>query len=189
MKKKAIFLDRDGTINIEKNYLHKIEDFQYEYKVPKALRLLKTLGYLLIVVTNQAGIGRGYYTEGDLEILNDFLIKESKKIGGQIEKIYYCPHHPTEGIGHYKKVCSCRKPENGMLEKGIREFDIDRNGSYIVGDKFSDLLAGISSNISPILVRTGYGRITENDLFGNPLKSQIKIYDSLFDFAQNLKNK
>jgi len=189
MKKKAIFLDRDGTINVEKNYLHKIEDFQYEDKVPEALKILKNLGYILIVVTNQAGIGRGYYTEKDLEKLNNFLIKDSQKFGGNIEKIYYCPHHPTHGVGNYKENCSCRKPENGMIEEGIKNFHIDREKSFIVGDKFSDLMAGIKSGISPILVRTGYGQRTEEELCGNPYKTHIKIYDSLFDFAQNLKNK
>lgn len=185
--KKAIFLDRDGTINIEKNYLHKIEDFQFEYRVPEAMSILKKLGYLLIVVTNQAGIGRGYYTETDLKVLNDFLISKSKEFGGNIEKIYYCPHHPTAGIGLYKQDCLCRKPGNAMIEQAITELNIERCSSYIVGDKLSDLEAGIKSNITTILVRTGYGKITEKELSAPQYKDQLTIYDSLYDFALSLK--
>lgn len=187
--KKAIFLDRDGTINIEKDYLYKIEDFQFEYKVPEAMSLLKKLNYLLIVVTNQAGIGRGYYKESDLEILNDFLINKSKKFGGNIEKIYYCPHHPTEGIDKYRQDCLCRKPGNAMIEQAIIEFNIDRASSYMVGDKLSDLEAGIKSNITPILIRTGYGKTTEKELYDSQYKDQFITYNSLYDFAMSLKNK
>ncbi|WP_429190768.1 D-glycero-beta-D-manno-heptose 1,7-bisphosphate 7-phosphatase [Fusobacterium sp. PH5-44] len=187
--KKAIFLDRDGTINVEKNYLHKIEDFQFEYKVPEALKILKDLGYLLIVVTNQAGIGRGYYTENDLKILNNFLIEKSKEFGGNIQKIYYCPHHPTGGIGQYKQDCLCRKPGNAMMEQAISELNLQRTDSFIVGDKLSDLEAGIKSQITPILVRTGYGKTTEKEILRSQNESKFEIYDSLYDFALTLKNK
>lgn len=127
--KKAILLDRDGTINVEKDYLHKIEDFEFEKNVIEALKIFSDLGYTMAVVTNQSGIARGYYTEDDLQKLNEYIKRELEKHGIVIEKFYYCPHHPEKGIGKYKTVCMCRKPNTGMLEAAIEEFDIDRTVS------------------------------------------------------------
>ena len=100
--KKAILLDRDGTINVEKDYLHKIEDFEFEKNVVEALKIFSDLGYTMAVVTNQSGIARGYYTEDDLQKLNEYIKRELEKHGIIIEKFYYCPHHPEKGIGKYK---------------------------------------------------------------------------------------
>jgi D,D-heptose 1,7-bisphosphate phosphatase len=184
--KKAIFLDRDGTLNIEKDYLYKIEDFQFEDRAMEGLKILKDLGYLLIVVTNQAGIGRGYYTEEDLTLLNNYIINETEKNNCKIDKIYFCPHHPTEGIGKYKKNCTCRKPNIDMITEAIQYFDIDKKNSYVVGDKISDIQLGINSEITPVLVRTGYGKKTELQLEN---MKDIKIFDTLYGFSIYLKNK
>ncbi|MEG0729906.1 MAG: HAD family hydrolase [Cetobacterium sp.] len=113
--KKTIFLDRDGTINVEKNYLHKIEDFEFENRAIEALKILSDLGYQLIVVTNQSGIARGYYGEEDLEKLNNYMMEELKKNGVEITACYFCPHHLEKGVGRYKVECECRKPNPGML--------------------------------------------------------------------------
>ena len=119
--KKVIFLDRDGTINVEKSYLHKWEDFEFEKNAIEGLKELKDLGYEFIVVTNQSGIGRGYYTEEDLINLNNEMTKKLKEFGINILECFYCPHHPEKGIGKYKVDCSCRKPKPGMLLEGIKK--------------------------------------------------------------------
>lgn len=152
--RKAVFLDRDGTINIEKNYLYKIEEFEFIEGVPEAIKLLNDAGYLVIVVTNQAGIGRGYYTEKDMHRLHNHIDEELKKYGAHIDAYYYCPHHPQYGIGEYKCECNCRKPKSGMLEKAIRDFDIDVNNSYIIGDKVWDIQAGRNIGVKGFQVIT-----------------------------------
>ncbi len=149
---KAIFLDRDGTLNIEKNYLYRIEDFEFIKGMPEAIRKWNELGYLVIVITNQAGVARGYYREEDVKILHEYINECLKKLGAHINSFYYCPHHPTEGIGKYKIECNCRKPKTGLLEKAIVEFSIDVNKSYLFGDKESDLEAGSKMKIKSFLV-------------------------------------
>ncbi|MGL5050736.1 MAG: D-glycero-beta-D-manno-heptose 1,7-bisphosphate 7-phosphatase [Fusobacteriaceae bacterium] len=184
--KKTIFLDRDGTINIEKDYLHKIKDFEFESGVLEALRIFKELNYDVIVVTNQSGIARGYYTEHDLKELNSYMVEEINKNGGAILKCYYCPHHPEKGLDKYRLECSCRKPESGMLEEAIKEFNVDRENSYMVGDKLSDIGAGQKAHLKSILVKTGYGKKTFEKI-SEEEKSKIMIFENLLDFAISLK--
>ena len=181
---KGIFLDRDGTINIEKDYLHRIEDFEFEDGALEALKIFQDLGYKIIVVTNQSGIARGYYSEEDLSLLNDYMIKEAKKEGIEISAVYYCPHHEEKGVGQYKIKCECRKPNPGMLLKGIEEFKIDPSQSYMVGDRKSDLEAGDRSGIKSILVKTGYGKNNSDQLEG-----KYPVYENLLAFAQSLTKK
>lgn len=139
MKQKAIFLDRDGTINVDKGYVYRIEDFEFIKGVPETLVRMKNKDFLIIVITNQSGIARGYYTEDDVLKLhlqiNDDLFNN---YGIRIDKFYYCPHHYKEGFGKYKVQCECRKPNSALIEQAIKEFDIDINKSYMIGDKESD---------------------------------------------------
>ena len=138
VKNKVVFLDRDGTINVEKNYLYKIEDFEFLPGVKIALKILQEAGYLLVIVTNQSGIGRGYYTEDDFSKLNHWMEDELKKDGIIINKVYYCPHFPEAKIEKYRKDCDCRKPALGMYIRAEEELKIDLSGSYAVGDKIRD---------------------------------------------------
>ncbi len=138
MKQKAVFLDRDGTINVEKDYLYKIEDFQFLPGVIEALQLLQSSGYLLIIITNQSGIARGYYTEDDYAKLNNWMLGEMKRQRVDIAAVYYCPHHPAAKVGEYKVDCSCRKPKLGLYERAIADFDLDVDSCYAVGDKARD---------------------------------------------------
>lgn len=138
-KRKAVFLDRDGTINIDKDYIHKIEDFEFLPGAVDALKELEEDGFLLIVVTNQSGIGRGFYTEDDFFILNNFFLSELEKVKVHIAKVYYCPHLPDASIIKYRMECSCRKPKTGMFMKAASDFGIDLDNSFAVGDKMRDL--------------------------------------------------
>ena len=133
-KTKAVFLDRDGVINIDKSYVYKIEDFEFVDGIFEKLRDYQKRGYLLIVVTNQSGIGRGYYTEEDFQKLTSYMLSELEKEGIKIAKVYHCNHSPEEG-------CECRKPNPGMLLKAKEEFNIDMKNSIMIGDKESDMEA------------------------------------------------
>ena len=180
--KKAIFLDRDGTINVEKDYIYKSEDLVFEEGTIDALKTFKNLGYILIVVSNQSGIARGYFTEEDLNIFNNNMNEILKKNGVEITEFYCCPHHP-DGIGEYKKVCECRKPNNKMIEDAIKKYNIDREKSYMIGDKTSDIGAGIKSNLKTVLVKTGYG-LKDMEKIN---KNETLVCENLKDFSEVLK--
>lgn len=180
-KQKAIFLDRDGVINQEVNYLHKIEDFKFTDNCISALKILQSAGYKLFIVTNQAGIGRGYYSESDFHNLMNWVNAELVKHGVHITDIEFCPHHPTEANGIYKRNCSCRKPKPGMLLNLIGKHNVDVSKSFMVGDKFSDLEAAEAADIKQcILVKSGHAFQAEN----TPLR--WKIFDNIYSFAQKL---
>lgn len=139
---RALFLDRDGVINVEINYLHKVDDFQFIEGIFELCKKYQNKGYIIIVVTNQSGIARGYYSEEDFNYLTSWMIKEFAKEGVNIKKVYSCPHHPE-----ISGTCSCRKPEPGMFLKAKKEFDIDLKNSILVGDKESDIEAALSSGV------------------------------------------
>lgn len=153
---KALFLDRDGVINVEKNYVHKIEDFEFIDGIFELTKYFQDNGYLIIVITNQAGIGRGYYTDEDFHKLNDWMIDQFKQKGILITEVYYCPFHPTHGIGEYKKDSFDRKPNPGMILKAARKYNINLSESILIGDKEGDILAGNNAGIeSNYLIATG----------------------------------
>ncbi|MCK3655888.1 D-glycero-beta-D-manno-heptose-1,7-bisphosphate 7-phosphatase [Pasteurellaceae bacterium Macca] len=156
MANKAIFLDRDGTLNIDHGYVHQIDDFQLIEGVGKALKRLQDKGYLLVLVTNQSGIARGYFSEAQFLQLTEWLDWSLEEdYGVVLDGIYYCPHHP-EGQAPYREVCDCRKPQAGMLLQAIKELDIDPKRSFMVGDKLEDMLAGENAGVkTKVLVRTG----------------------------------
>jgi len=158
--KRAVFVDRDGTINVEKDYLYRVDDFEFIPGAPQALRLLNEAGFLVVVVTNQSGVARGYYTEEDVDILHRHIAAELAKTGAQVDAWYYCPHHPS-GRGSYSLPCSCRKPLPGMLLEAAVDHNIDLAESVMIGDKLADVEAGIAAGCRTILVRTGYGDADE----------------------------
>lgn len=140
--KKALFLDRDGVINKEINYLHKVNDFVFIDEIFEICHFYLKHGFIIIVITNQAGIAKGYYKEEDFELLTNWMIKEFLKKGIHIEKVYHCPHHPD-----YTGDCDCRKPKPGMIIRASKEFDIDLSQSVLIGDKLSDIESGLNSGI------------------------------------------
>ncbi|HBA89502.1 MAG TPA: D-glycero-beta-D-manno-heptose-1,7-bisphosphate 7-phosphatase [Geobacter sp.] len=157
-KNRAVFLDRDGTINVEVQYLSKVEEFEFIPGAPWALRRLQEAGFLLVVVTNQSGIGRGYYDESELQAIHDHMHADLAAYGVTIDACYFCPHHPEHAIGDYRKECGCRKPLPGMLEQAAEDLDIDLSRSYMIGDKLADVEAGLNAGCKSLMVLTGYGR-------------------------------
>lgn len=150
MKTRVLFLDRDGIINIEKEYLYKIEAFEFIDGIFETLYYAQAKGYLLIVITNQSGIGRGYYSEKDFLSLNQWMCEQFEKNGINISKVYYCPHSPFD-------LCDCRKPLPGMFHRASRDFTIDFKESILIGDKESDITAGKSAGVGKcILARSGH---------------------------------
>jgi len=157
-KRRAVFLDRDGTINEEKDYLHRIEDFVFIPGAPEAIRRLRGAGFLVIVITNQSGVGRGFYDMAEVEHLHRHIQGELGKAGTAIDGFYVCPHHPEDGKGGYRRNCECRKGQPGMVLAAAAEFDLDLASSFMVGDKEVDIEAGERAGCIPLLVLTGFGR-------------------------------
>ena len=147
LKNKAIFLDRDGVINVEKNYVYRIEDFEFKEGIFEFCELVQQLNFRIFVITNQAGIGRGYYTTDDYDRLTDWMLAQFSSRGIHIDKVYYCPYHPVAGVGEYRKSSFDRKPNPGMILKAVKEFDLDLSNSILIGDKDSDLEAGKAAGI------------------------------------------
>ena len=139
---KALFLDRDGVINIEKDYLYKIKDFEFIDGIFELCRHYKELGYLIFVVTNQSGIARDYYNIDDFNSLTLWMQKEFLKREIKLENVYFCPHHPD-----ISGECSCRKPKPGMLLKAKKEFNVDLKKSILIGDKERDIEAGLNAGL------------------------------------------
>ena len=147
MVKKAVFLDRDGVINIDYGYVHTISDFTFCEGIFTLSRKAIKKGYDLIVVTNQAGIARGYYTENDFLKLSSWMCGEFKKNGAPISKVYFSPTHPTKGLGKYKVDDSHRKPGPGMILDAAREFKLALSESILIGDNKTDIVAGVSAGV------------------------------------------
>lgn len=177
--RRAVFLDRDGTINEEKEYLWRIEEFSFINGTAEAIRLFKDAGYLVVVVTNQSGVGRGFYSEEDLERLHGHMLAELESMGAKVDAVYFCPHHPQHGVGRYAIECSCRKPLPGMLLLAARELDIDLASSWMLGDKSADIETGLSAGCRTMLVRTGYGAAEEARI-----PAGVPVVDNLLEAAR-----
>lgn len=153
-KRKAIFVDRDGTLLEEVNFLSRIEDLNFFPFTDEAVGILKKEGYLVLVVTNQSGIGRGIYSEADMHAIHDEI---QNRLSTGVDGFYFCPHLPNEN-------CHCRKPGLGMIEAACSDFEIDLTGSWMIGDKDLDVLTGRNAGIKTALVLTGYGEIHSKTL-------------------------
>ena len=178
---KAIFLDRDGTINIDHGYVHQIDDFEFIEGSINALKKLKEMGYLLVLVTNQSGIARGYFKEAQFLQLTEWMDWSLAEQGVDFDGIYYCPHHP-DGKGEFKEDCSCRKPKPGMLLDAMKALNIDPQQSIMVGDKIEDIKAGINAKVKiNVLVRTGKPVTKEGERLANA------VLDSIVDLPDVIK--
>lgn len=153
----AVFLDRDGVINEERNYVSKIDEFQFIDGVFAACTEFINSGYSLVIITNQAGIARGYYTEDDYQDLTDWMLNQFHRHGILIEDVYYCPHHPVHGVGKYHRHCECRKPAPGMILGAAKDHALDLGRSILVGDKATDIEAGRAAGVGCcVLVSSGH---------------------------------
>ncbi|KEY42077.1 phosphatase [Pantoea agglomerans] len=143
----AIFLDRDGTLNVDNGYVHEIDDFQFIDGTIEALQQLKTMGFALVVVTNQSGIARGMFTEDTFMRLTEWMDWSLADRDVDLDGIYFCPHHPEATVAEFRQACDCRKPQPGMLLTAQEELNIDMAASYMVGDKLEDMLAGQAAGV------------------------------------------
>lgn len=160
MRSRAVFLDRDGTINRKAGKLGVLKDVRELRVFPGAVKAIKQLnksGFLVVVITNQVVIARGWRTEKELDQIHAVLIKRLAKKGAKIDAIYYCPHHPEATLKRYRLRCSCRKPNIGMITKAAKKFGINLRRSFLVGDTTRDILAGRRAGLTTILVKTGEG--------------------------------
>ena len=161
--KRAVFLDRDGTLNRDRGFVHRVEDLELLDRVAEGLRRMAALGFELIVATNQSGIARGYFTEAEMHAFNAALCEQLREQGVEIAAIYYCPFHPTEGIGPYRRESELRKPRSGMLLAAARERGLDLGTSIAIGDKNTDVLAGRAAGCRTILLRSAAAAAAEWD--------------------------
>lgn len=152
---KAVFLDRDGTLNVDKGYLYKVDDFEWIPGVLEGLKKLHDLGYLLIVVTNQSGVARGYYTEEDVQKLHQWMCADAAKAGVPIKACYYCPYLPGAPIAAYDQDSDWRKPKPGMVLQALEDYDIDPAQSIMIGDKERDVACGEAAGVKGYLFTGG----------------------------------
>src|SRR3954447_7656759 len=171
----AVFLDRDGTINVERNYLHRPDEMVLIPGVPGAIGRLNRAGYRVVVVTNQAGIARGLYTAADMRAVHARLAELLAEAGAHVDAFMFCPHHPD-----FTGPCDCRKPAPGMLLAAASAYDLDLQRSWIVGDAAGDIGAGQAAGCRTVLVRTGYGAALEQALDGAAARPDA-IVDALPD--------
>jgi D-glycero-D-manno-heptose 1,7-bisphosphate phosphatase len=153
----AVFLDRDGTLNEEVNFVRRPEELELLPGAAASVRALNERGIIVCIISNQSGVARGFFSEEDLVPIHTKLERELGNAGARIDHIYYCPHHPTEGKPPYNVVCSCRKPGIGMLRQAAEDFGLDLGRSFVVGDRIVDIQAGRNAGTTTILVMTGYG--------------------------------
>ncbi len=178
LSKPALFLDRDGVINVEKNYVYQVKDFEFIDGIFDLCLYAKSYGFLIIVITNQAGIGRGYYSEADFEALTRWMLLQFELHKINIDDVYFCPFHPEHGIGVYKKDSLDRKPNPGMILRASREHNLDLSNSVLIGDKLSDIKAGETAGLKNLIL------FDENDEF----KTDFYKINSLYQ-AKNLLDK
>lgn len=180
----AVFLDRDGTLNVDHGYVHQIDDFQFIEGVIDACRKLKQMGFLLVLVTNQSGIARGKFSEEQFMQLTEWMDWSLADRDVDLDGIYFCPHHPEAVDESYRQNCDCRKPQPGMFLAAQRELNIDMAASYMVGDKIEDMQAAMAANVgNKVLVRSGKPITKEGEMLAD------WVLDSLAQLPDAIKKK
>ena len=157
-KRRAVFIDRDGTISEEVGYVNHVGRYRVFPFAAEAVRTLHEAGWLAILVTNQAGVARGYFREELIGEVHGLLARELEREGARLDAIYYCPHHPSVGEPPYRQDCDCRKPRPGLIRRAALEFDLDLPACWMVGDRYGDTELARNAGVRSALVLTGYGR-------------------------------
>jgi D-glycero-D-manno-heptose 1,7-bisphosphate phosphatase len=158
VKRRAVFMDRDGTISEEIGYVNHLSRYRVFPYSAEAVRLLNEAGWLAILVTNQAGVARGYFKEDLIGEVHEVLRRELNERGARLDAIYYCAHHPTVGESPYRFDCDCRKPKPGLIRRAAADFEIDLTQSWMIGDRYSDIELARNAQVHPAFVLSGYGR-------------------------------
>lgn len=161
MSRRAVFLDRDGTLIEERHYLSRPDQLRLLPGAAAALRRLSDLGLALVLVTNQSGVARGIFTEAELAAVHAGLVDLLAAEGAALDGLYYCPHHPEDGVGELTRNCDCRKPGTAMVEAACADLDLEPEGSWMIGDKAADIELARAAGLKGILVRSGHGRASE----------------------------
>lgn len=180
--KKAIFMDRDGTISDEVGYVNHLSRFKLLERTADAIKMINESEYLAVVITNQAGVARGYFKEELILRVHDkmeILLKD--EADAHLDGIYYCPHHPSVGEEPYRKDCNCRKPRTGMLDSAKVDLDVDLTQSFVIGDKISDVELAHKVGAKGVLVLTGYGRGEYEDMPTTPKIKPDHVAEDLYD--------
>ena len=157
VKKPAVFIDRDGTVNEQMGYINHLSRFKMLPGAAEAIKLLNSHQYLTIIVSNQSGVARGYYPIELVDEVHAHMISLVEKSGAMIDGIFFCPHYAKGSVPEYSIQCNCRKPKTGLIEKACDVFDIDMKNSYVIGDRYSDIELAVRLDIEGVLVTTGYG--------------------------------
>ena len=179
---KVAFLDRDGVINKEVNYLHKISDFEYTVDCIDGLLLLISKGYEIVIVTNQAGVAKGIFSLQSYNRLTDWMLSNLSANGIRVLECIYCPHHPDGIVEEYTKDCNCRKPKSGMIDYAICKYKVDVETSILIGDKISDIQAGQNAGLNKLFLVSS-GHYLDPKVYVNN-----KVYSSILEIAQHLNN-
>jgi len=180
---KVVFLDRDGVITEDPpHYAHRVDQVRIISGSGEAIRLLNERGYLVIVVSNQSGVAKGYYQERDVGLFNNEMKRQLSLEGAHINALYYCPHHSEGIVKEYCKSCTCRKPQPGMLIRAAEEHQINLKESFMVGDKFSDIVAGNSVNCRTIFVLTGHGMDEVSHLKGSMVPVAVNLLNAVKEY-------
>jgi D,D-heptose 1,7-bisphosphate phosphatase len=182
---RAIFIDRDGTINVDKDYLTDLNQIEFEGHSPEAIAAANRLGFKVIVISNQSGVARGLVSAAEAENVNNRLVSMLKERGAIVDAIYYCPHYPEN---NQTIRCACRKPDIGMLLRAKEQFDIDLPASFVVGDKWSGVKCGENAGATTSLVLTGYAKTDYQRCIDDRIKIDY-LADNLFDFVNNFVKK
>ncbi len=186
MKRRAAFLDRDGTLITERRDLVRTpREVRLLPGSAAALRRLNAAGFAVVILTNQSAVARGLIDETTLWAIHDELRRRLRRQGARVDAIYYCPHHPTAGRGRYRRRCGCRKPRRGLLARAVRELNLTLRGSLVAGDDLRDLELARGSAARPVLVRTGKGRARE-DAARRSFGARLLVYDRLVDAVADL---
>jgi D-glycero-D-manno-heptose 1,7-bisphosphate phosphatase len=186
MKRNAVFIDRDGTISEEVGYVNHPSRFRvFPYAAP-AIRLLNDNGWLAIIITNQAGVARGYFSEEMIHTVHDRLKRELGNGGAKLDAIYYCVHHPSVGEPPYRLDCDCRKPKPGLIRRAVEELDINSDASWMVGDRYSDIELARNAGVNSAFVLSGYGQGEWENQRSNWQRQPDLIAENLLEAVQSI---